>query len=121
MKKAYLQYNKKLKQISINLRNNSTISEVLLWNELKAGKFHGFKFNRQKPLGNYVVDFYCKKLNLALEIDGESHIGKQYLDTKRQNELEKLGINFLRFDDLEIKFDVTLALRKIERYIEDHR
>jgi very-short-patch-repair endonuclease len=73
----YLPYNKNLKQFSRNLRNNSTLGEVLLWNELKAGKMYGYKFNRQKPLGNYIVDFYCKSLALVIEVDGESHYSEE--------------------------------------------
>jgi very-short-patch-repair endonuclease len=54
-------YDSKLKQLSRDLRINSTLSEVLLWNELKARKMSGFQFMRQKPIGNYIVDFYCGK------------------------------------------------------------
>ena len=101
MKKPYLQYNKHNKQLSRNLRNHSTLAEVLLWNELKAGKIKGYKFNRQKPLLKYIVDFYCKKLNLIIEIDGETHIGKEQEDRERQEKLEGLGLSFLRFEDIE--------------------
>ena len=59
----YIPYNKNLKEFSHKLRNNSTLSEVLLWDYLQAGKMLGYKFNRQKPLLNYIVDFYCKPLN----------------------------------------------------------
>jgi very-short-patch-repair endonuclease len=89
MSKPFLPYNKRNRQLSRNLRNNSTLSEVLLWNELKAGKIKGYKFNRQKPLDNYIVDFYCKKLNLVIEIDGETHIDKEKDDLIRQDKLEK--------------------------------
>jgi len=68
-----IRYNSKLKQLARNLRNNSTLSEVLLWNELKARKVKGLRFMRQKPIGHYIVDFYCSKLKLAIEIDGDSH------------------------------------------------
>jgi very-short-patch-repair endonuclease len=53
----FVPYNKNLKQLSRNLRNNSTLSEVILWNELRAGKLRGYKFNRQKPIGSYIADF----------------------------------------------------------------
>ena len=66
----YLPYNKDLKAFSRHLRNNSTLGEVLLWMQLRAGQLKGYKFNRQKPLGNYIVDFYCKRLNLVIEVDG---------------------------------------------------
>jgi len=77
---TYIPYNKKLNEFSRKLRNNSTLSEVLLWDYLRAGKIKGFKFNRQKPLLNYIVDFYCKELMLVIEIDGDSHDNKYKLD-----------------------------------------
>lgn len=108
MKKPYIQYNKRNKRLSRNLRSNSTLSEVLLWNELKAGKIKGYKFNRQKPLDNYIVDFYCKKLSLVVEIDGEIHIDKEIDDKLRQDKLEKYKLNFLRFEDIEVKKEMHM-------------
>jgi len=119
MKKAFIQYNKNLKDFSKILRGNSTFSEVLLWNELKAGKLRGYKFNRQKPLSKYIADFYCKKISLIIEVDGYTHNEKQQKDKERQKSLEKMGINFLRFDDMEIKFDMLNVLRKIEDFISE--
>jgi very-short-patch-repair endonuclease len=97
----YLPYNKDLKQFSRELRNHSTYGEVLLWMELQAGQLKGYKFNRQNPLDKYIVDFYCKRLNLVIEIDGESHYSDEarLKDEKRQLTLENLGLSFLRFDD----------------------
>lgn len=112
-------YNQKLKQLSRNLRNNSTLSEVLLWNELKTRKMFGYQFMRQKPIEKYIVDFYCSKLKLVIEIDGDSHIGRENKDKERQNEIERLGIAFLRFDDLEVKKNMDGVLMTIKKYIED--
>ena len=80
---------------------------------------HGYQFMRQKPIGNYIVDFCCSKLRLIIEIDGESHDHEvsYKADLYRQNELEKLGLNFLRFDDLEAKKDMLNVLRTIENYV----
>lgn len=96
------------------------MSEVLLWNYLRA-KQTVFTFNRQKPLLNYSVDFYCKSLNLVIEIDGDSHHNKYHLDIKRQEELEACGLIFLRFDDLEVKKDINNVLRTIEGWIEENK
>ena len=95
------------------------MSEVLLWNELKNKKMLGYQFNKQKPLGQYIVDFYCKPLNLVIEVDGESHGHEDiYLnDIKRQRILESLGLTFLRFDDMEVKFALNNVLRSIEGFI----
>ncbi len=121
MTKAYIDYNLNLKTNSKFLRNNSTLSEALLWKKLRAGSMMGFKFNRQKPLGNYIVDFYCKPLNLVIEIDGSSHDNKYEEDLNRQKELELLGITFLRFTDLQVKKDMNNVLRAIEIWVEENK
>ena len=66
-------YNPKLKALSRELRKQGVLSEVLLWAHLNGRKMKGYQFTRQKPIGNYIVDFYCSKLKLVIEIDGESH------------------------------------------------
>ncbi|WDF54789.1 endonuclease domain-containing protein [Mucilaginibacter sp. KACC 22063] len=66
-------YNPKLKELARKLRKNMTLGEALLWNELKQDKLLGFDFDRQRCIDNYIVDFYCKKLHLAIEIDGHYH------------------------------------------------
>lgn len=106
---------------SRELRNYSTLSEVLLWNEIKAGKIRGYKFNRQKPLLNYIVDFYCKRLSLVIEIDGITHTyeGAYDRDVKRQKELENIGLTFLRFDDLDVKEKMNDVVNTIEEFINE--
>ncbi len=111
-------YNPKLKAKSRELRNNSTLAEVLLWNQLKARKMRGYQFMRQKPIGNYIVDFFCSKLKLVIEIDGDSHSNKQDYDLKRQQELEALGLSFLRFYDRDVKQNMSGVLQTIEDWIE---
>jgi very-short-patch-repair endonuclease len=114
-------YNPNLKINSRKLRNNSTLGEILLWQQIKGRKIQGYQFNRQKPIGNYIVDFFCKKLNLIIEVDGETHFydGAQEKDEKRQKELEALGLFFLRFDDLEVKQNIEAVVIKIEEWIEE--
>lgn len=110
-------YNPKLKQLSRNLRNNSTLAEVLLWNNLKKRQMCGYQFMRQKPIGNYIVDFYCSKLKLIIEIDGETHQYKLTEDVERQKWLENLGLKVLRFDDTEVKSDMRNVLHSIYNWI----
>jgi very-short-patch-repair endonuclease len=100
-----------------------TLSEVLLWNELKQKKMMGYDFDRQKPIDEYIVDFYCKDLMLAIEIDGDSHDHEEAYkaDIKRQKRIEEFGIKFLRFDDLEVKKDMLNVLRTIENWIEQNQ
>ena len=114
-------YNPILKHRSQNLRKNSTLSEILLWQHLKSRKMKGYQFMRQKPINNYIVDFYCSKLQLIIEVDGETHLydGAQEKDEIRQNKLESLGLQFLRFDDLEVKQDIETVLIRIEEWIEE--
>ena len=78
----------------------------------------GFDFHRQKPIGNYIVDFYCSKLRLAIEIDGSSHGDKIQEDEIRQKEIESLGIKFLRFSHSYIMQDMDGVLRVIGDWIE---
>ena len=115
----YLPYDKNLKEFSRNLRNHSTLSEVLLWRELRAGQLNGYKFNRQKPLGRYIVDFYCKKLNLVIEVDGGSHAHEvaPIKDKERQSVLENLGLKFLRFDDFDVKTNIRWVVNEILQFI----
>jgi len=114
-------YNPILKYRSQNLRNNSTLGEVLLWQHLKGRKMKGYQFNRQKPIGNYIVDFYCRKLKLIIEVDGETHFydGEQEKDEKRQMKLEALGMQFLRFNDLDVKQNIEGVVIRIEEWIEE--
>ena len=117
MKRKIIPYNPKLKELARELRKNMTLSEVLLWNELKNKSMLEYDFDRQRPIDNYIVDFYCKELSLAIEIDGDTHIYKYDYDDERQRELEKLGVHFLRFEDIEVKKNMRNVVRVIEDWI----
>lgn len=86
------------------LRNNMPLAEVILWTHLKRKRFRGLKFRRQYGIDRYVVDFYCPKLRLAIEVDGINHLGKKQKlkDQKRQAEIESCGIKVLRFMNTDI-------------------
>jgi very-short-patch-repair endonuclease len=113
MQNKIILYNQKLKQYARNLRNNSTLSEVLLWMQI-IGKSLGVQFHRQVPIDEFIVDFYCHEIFLAIEVDGSSHDTKYDYDMSRQDKLEKLGVKFIRFDDLEVKKDMNNVLRALE-------
>ncbi len=123
MRRKIIPYNPKLKHLAKALRKNMTLSEVLLWQELSGKKVMGYDFDRQRPIDNYIVDFYCKELQLAIEIDGESHGYYDVMknDKMRQSRLESLGVNFLRFDDDYVKSNLGGTIEDIELWIEDHR
>jgi very-short-patch-repair endonuclease len=82
---------------------------------------NGYQFMRQKPIGEYIVDFYCSKLKLVIEVDGESHNGKFSYDMRRQRFLESLGLTVLRFNDAELKRDISNILMAIEGWIEGNK
>ena len=121
LKRKIYPCNPKLKLLARKLRNKSTYAEVLLWNQLKNKKLNGYDFHRQKPILNYILDFFCHELFLAIEVDGITHDSEiqQAKDKKRQSEIEVLGIKFLRFDDSEIKTQMDGVLREILSYVEE--
>jgi very-short-patch-repair endonuclease len=121
MKKPIVHYNPRLKKLARQLRRNSTLGEVLLWNELKRKQMMGYDFHRQKPIGEYIVDFYCPRLRLVIEIDGDSHFMREKKDAERQQKLEGVGLRFLRLDDLDVKFQMEKVLVTIRQWIEQHK
>ncbi|MCL4547483.1 MAG: endonuclease domain-containing protein [Bacteroidetes bacterium] len=121
MRRKIIPYNHYLKETARKLRKDSTLTEIMLWHELKRRKLRGFDFDRQRPIDNYIVDFYCKDLQLAIEIDGESHYGNEDADETRQKKLESLGVRFLRFDDSEVRFKLDKVVSDIEKWIDENK
>ena len=118
-KKKSLLYNPKLKEFARELRNNSTETEIYLWLKLKGKQMYGYDFHRQKPIDNFIVDFFCIRLMLAIEVDGYSHeflevYNKDVIKEKRLNEL---GIHVLRFSDNQVLKDMENVLLAIEYFI----
>lgn len=116
-----LPYRNDLKTNARKLRKKSTISEMLLWQEIRRRQIEGFQFHRQVPMLDYIVDFYCHELMLAIEVDGKSHHSAQakLYDQRRQTRLEEYGVKFLRFDDLRIKRDINNVLDELRRWIKE--
>lgn len=112
-------YNAKLKERARQLRNHSTRAEIRLWLHLKGKKVMGCDFHRQKPIGNYITDFYCPKVQLVIEVDGYTHTFEEVIkkDHKKQGYLEDLGITVLRFKDEEVIEDIDSVLKRIEKHI----
>lgn len=103
------------------LRQNMTLGEVLLWNEIKGNQL-GYRFSRQIPIDEFIVDFYCKDLMLAIEVDGSTHYhdDQPNRDETRQKRLEKLGVHFLRFDDLDVKMNIRWVVNIIYEWIDEN-
>ena len=112
-------YNKNLKTLARNLRKHGTKGEALLWRDvLKARQMKGYQFNRQFPIGNYIVDFVSRKLKLIIEIDGDSHVSKPEEDFDRQEFLESLGYRVLRFSEAMVIFRIDEVVADIDYAIE---
>ena len=102
-----LPYNPALKDKARALRKAGFLHEALLWNQLKSKKFNGLDFDRQKIIGNYIVDFYCAEKAVVIEVDGSSHDNKQDEDTKRDAYLRGLGLVVIRLLVKDVLRDVA--------------
>jgi very-short-patch-repair endonuclease len=122
-RRTILPYEPWLKPIAKKLRKDMTLGEVLLWQELKRRQMLGYDFDRQRPIGRYIVDFYCKDLMLAIEVDGDSHYHDDApeKDAVRQAALEELGVRFLRFDDTDVKQHMDTVIATIHQWIVENR
>lgn len=111
-------YNKNLKQVSRDLRNNMTDVEKLLWSRLRNKQILGLQFYRQKPILNYIVDFYCPAANLVIECDGSQHFTEDGLevDRIRDEALAELGLKVLRFDNGQVMTRLDDVVQVIYRY-----
>ncbi len=106
-------------QKAIELRKRMTKSEIVLWEELKNKQFIGLKFRRQHPINRFIVDFYCHKYKLIIELDGSIHNVKEVEenDKKREEELRDFGLNILRFTNDEVLYNTKETLLRIAQFI----
>lgn len=119
-KDDYFYYNIELKEFARKLRNNSTLAEILVWEKLlKQKQLRGYQFLRQRPIDHYIVDFFCKKLKLVIEVDGYYHKFKRKEDIKRDIRLRELGFAIIHFQNEEILNDILNVQRTLESYIDD--
>jgi very-short-patch-repair endonuclease len=123
MQNHFVPYNPKLKARARQLRSNMTKGEVILWQRLKKKQMMGYDFDRQKPMDQFVVDFYCKALALAIEVDGAIHDSEeaQQRDQVRQARLESLGVRFLRFRDDDVRHNTNAVCLTIASWIRDNQ
>ncbi len=111
-----LPYNPLLRQRAKELRKAGNLSEVLLWKQLRKGNFKLYDFDRQKIIGNFIVDFYCGNCNVVIEIDGSSHLDKVEYDNERNAFLEGLGLTVIHI----AAQDVLQQLDVVMRQLNDH-
>ncbi|MBS1623857.1 MAG: DUF559 domain-containing protein [Bacteroidetes bacterium] len=121
MKDRFLPYNKDLKTFSRELRNQSTLSEILLWMKLRGRGYRGHQFLRQKPIDNYIADIYCKKLCLVIEVDGASHSTAEAVeyDKRRDEIMAGHGLTVMRIMDIQVKRKMWWVLEQIDQVIDE--
>ena len=118
MSNRIIPYRPDLRERARFLRKNSTLAEILLWEEIKDRQL-GYQFHRQVPMLTYIVDFYSHELQLAIEVDGDSHDDKHAYDTNREEALKAYGVRFLRFEDIDVKRKMPWVLEEIFYWIDE--
>ncbi|MDO8578169.1 MAG: endonuclease domain-containing protein [Dehalococcoidales bacterium] len=110
-----LPYSGNLKNLSRRLRSNMTDAEIRLWAKIRVDQINGYRFYRQKPLGNYIVDFYCPKAKLVVEVDGSEHLEESGAkkDVMRDRYLRNLGLRVLRFTNIEVLTNIHGVVESI--------
>ena len=113
-------YNPKLKELAKQNRNNPTLGEKQFWQMVRSKQFFGFDFHRQKPIGEYIPDFYCHNLNLIVEIDGETHNDEEIIQKDLIKDLyfKERKIRILRIKDYEIFQNSKLVWEKLKKYLD---
>jgi very-short-patch-repair endonuclease len=114
-----LRYRQALKSKARDLRGELTEAEQILWERLCRKQLLGVQFYRQKPIGNYIVDFYAAKPKVVVEVDGSGHLSSSGMkrDKKRDNYLQGLGMMVLRFHDSEVLRETEGVLEVIFRQL----
>ena len=109
--------NRELLGYARNNRKADNIAEIAFWKRVHKKMFHDLDFNRQKVIGNYIVDFFVKRLGLVVEIDGGSHNDKEDYDAQRDNYLERLGLKVFHTTDYDVLQHVNIVLAELRKYI----
>ncbi len=107
--------------IAREFRNNPTRAENILWNAIKRNQILGYRFRRQYVVTGFILDFYCPKLRLAIEVDGEIHSlnSNQIKDLERENIIKQYNIYIIRFTNKEIEENIITALTNLKKYIKN--
>ena len=118
--KSFPHYSPYLREYARKLRKHGTLGEVILWKSLKK-KALGVEFHREVPIDNFIVDFYCHELQLAIEIDGSHHDHPDagVADIRRREKLESLGVQFLRFSERDVRNELHNVICTVRDWIAD--
>lgn len=112
-----LPYNFRLQQRAKALRKAGNFPEVVFWKQVHKGNFWKIDFDRQRIIGNYIVDFYIKTLGLIIEIDGESHNKKEQYDKTREDYLISLNLKIFKVSNFRILNDLDDVMKELEEFI----
>lgn len=110
-----LPYKGNLKQLSRQLRGNMTDAERHLWTKIRMNQLNGYRFYRQKPIGDYIVDFFCPRAKLVIEVDGGQHLsdGATEYDKVRDKYMSSLGLKVLRFTNIDVLTNIEGVVESI--------
>ncbi len=117
-----LMYNNSLKEAAKELRKRMTDAEIRLWARLILHRLKEYRFQRQRIIGNYIVDFYCPSARLVIELDGSQHYSgeKQSADSRRDDYLKGKGLRVLRFSDTDVLTNIDAVAEEILRCVEQN-
>jgi very-short-patch-repair endonuclease len=119
MEQDFLYNNRALRERRRELRNNQTEAEKILWTKISRNQLNGLRFLRQYGVGPYILDFYCPKMRLCIEVDGSVHKGEdpEIYDKEREKYLESVEITVIRFWNSQIMKNIELVVQKIEETV----
>ena len=114
-----LPFDRKLKPLARNLRTNMTDAEQLIWSKIRRKQISDLHFYRQKNIGRYIVDFYCPKGKLIVEVDGGQHYENEGMkkDQERDRYLQSLGLTVLRFSDIDVLKNIDGVIERIHEHL----
>jgi very-short-patch-repair endonuclease len=118
-KKMYFRAKPVVVESAKMLRNSMTYHEKLLWEKLKGKQICGIRFRRQHPIALFIADFYCNKARLVVEVDGEIHYSKEDYDDGRSAEMEKYGIQVIRFTNSDVQNCIDKVIQQIEAIVNE--
>ena len=123
MRKHIFPYNPHLKEKARKLRKNSTKSEIILWHYLKGKQIGGVDFHRQKPIGSYILDFFCPSVHLGIELDGYTHKCNEVArrDARKERQMMSYRIKIIRFWNDDVYYDLDNVLRVIEQTVDERK
>lgn len=110
-----------IKLRALPMRKRPAVAEKVLWNRLRNRQLKGYKFRRQHPIDRFIVDFYCRKAGLVIEVDGSVHDSREAAEYEeaRQNSLEQRELTVMRFSNAQVVNDTNIVLDTIFAFLED--